>query len=80
MIEIEKGIPYPTNYGGHVPKYPWEEMGIGHSFFVPVAGNGDQRRATRLANIGNTWARRNGHDVRFSGRSVEGGVRVWRVK
>ena len=66
MYKIDKGVPLP----GKCTKYPWEQMGIGDSFFVK---NGNQARvgasATNAARFGK----------KFTTRKVDGGVRVWRV-
>ena len=71
--KIESGIPIP---GGrrqaHNKKYPWNELDVGQSFFVPgVAANNFASQASRA---GKTYGRR------FVVRSMDGGIRVWRVK
>jgi len=70
-IEIEKGVPLPKA-ATNKPKYPWREMGVGHSFFV----TGDDRtRAVHALHAIN----RSDKSKRFISRSVDGGVRIWRV-
>ncbi len=75
MFEIEKGIPLPKQkHIGPKPKYPLKEMGVGDSFFVP----GDNSRYN-LSNNVSAAARHNAPDKKFKTRTVEGGIRVWRV-
>lgn len=72
---IEKGVEIPkitrVGSGGNNRKYPWNEMEIGDSFFVPGA-NARQFGTTSQA------SKRTGK--RFTMRTVEGGVRVWRIE
>jgi len=72
MYEIEKNVPLQGTKRGAPPKYPFGEMEVGDSFFVP--GKTPKSIGASMAN----WARRYG--VRFAARSVDGGVRVWRVE
>lgn len=73
---IEKNIPMPTGKNvstGRTPKYPeFREMEVGDSHFYKHQ-NGDGLAATAAK----VYGYRNGK--RFSSRSVEGGVRVWRI-
>lgn len=69
-IKIETGVPMPTKGRGAPRKYPWYEMNVGDSFLVP--GKTHKRwhataKAERLTGF------------KFSVRTVEGGVRVWRI-
>lgn len=74
MYEIEKGIPVPKRIerGGRSPLYPFKEMGIGDSIFIP----GD--RSKHPTNWHGYYAKRTG--FKFVIRKVEGGFRVWRVE
>lgn len=73
MIKVEKGIPIPEKprKGGKPAKYPWATMDVGDSFFVegvPLANFASGAyNAAKLLNR------------KFSLRTVEGGVRVWRI-
>lgn len=67
-FKIEKSVPKPAPIRRR--KYPWLEMEIGDSFLVPGG------RTERLANSAHGAGKRYGR--KFSTRSVEGGVRVWR--
>lgn len=68
MFEIEKNVEVPTS----ASMYPFGQMEIGDSFFVPEAKHGGCAAAAYK------FARENG--VKFSFRKVEGGRRIWRVK
>ena len=78
--KIETGIdlPSPVSAPGK-PKYPWREMQMGDSFFVPLA-NGDaiERLRNRMANSAR-YAWKSGHGE-FTTRTIDGGVRVWKTK
>ena len=76
-IAIDKGVPLPALKGGKgpVPLYPWREMDVGDSFFVPEA------KTPRITGNAAGVAKRTG--FKFSVRAVTEngvkGVRVWRV-
>ena len=72
MFEIEKNVPLPKL--ARNPIYPFAQMAVGDSFFVP-GGN-----ATHIRNYASR-ARREGFG-NFSVRVTDGetpGFRVWRV-
>lgn len=71
--EIDKSIPIPAGGRGGKSKYPFQEMEVGDSVFFP--GSNTQGKEMIYAH---NYARRNGK--KFSGRSIDGGLRVWRVK
>lgn len=73
--EINDDIPLPPpgSSGGRKPIWPWKVMEIGESFLMPedrIATNSAVRAASRAGK---------GTGRKFATRSVEGGVRVWRV-
>jgi hypothetical protein len=68
-IQIDKGVPIPTGYGGY--KYPWESMKPGDSFFVP-------NKTIKVVSASVAYAREK-YGFTFRCRSIDGGVRVWRV-
>jgi len=71
-FKVEKNFPLPPTSGGGIAKFPWNDMGVGDSFFVPgVAGGSLRSRASYLKKRG---------DGHFTVRAVDGGIRVWRVK
>lgn len=69
-FRIEKGIEVPTIRRTSV--YPLADMEPGDSFFVP--GESVRDRSAAAARL---WGRRN--DRKFVSRSVDGGVRIWRL-
>ena len=74
-FEIEKGIPLAKVASPSSPrasKYPWADMEVGDSFLVPGTS------VSRLSPSVCSASRRVG--FKFKTRTVEGGVRVWRVE
>lgn len=70
-IEIDPGLPIPPDRGpGSRSKYPWIHLRIGDSFFVP------KTTIEKMAANANKAAKRFGR--RFTCRTMDGGVRVWR--
>jgi len=72
MIEIEKGIPIPNDGRGRPSRYPWTTMDVGDSFFIPG------KTAHDFSGIASGAGFRTGR--KFTTRTVEGGVRVWRIE
>ena len=87
-IVIDKGIPIPpiaSKGGRRTGKrrlYPWADMEVGDSFAVPADGKMDARKKSMtLLTIAHspvsTLARRN---WRFTARSFDDHVRIWRIE
>ena len=84
-FKIEKGIPIPPkaerggNSAGRLGIYPWKEMEVGDSFFIPAKDRGDakiiQLRVGSAAK--NQWQN---HGRVIVTRSLPGGIRVWRAE
>jgi hypothetical protein len=74
MFTIEKNVAIPaaSRTGGGKSKYPWAQMEIGDSFFVPGA-----KVETFYTLVS---AQNKKGDARFICRKIDGGVRVWRVE
>lgn len=74
-ITVDKGVPLPRPRASQ-SKYPWDEMAVGDSFFVP---HGDP---TVIAGCASHQKRRG--TGRFTTRSLVengvAGVRVWRME
>jgi hypothetical protein len=70
-MKIEKGIPVTDQRRGNHRKYPWDEMEVGDSFFVPG------KSPNTISSSANYQSKTRGW--RFKVASLEGGVRVWRV-
>lgn len=79
-IPIEHGIPVPVlqrkpskgGKPGPEPTYPFAGLDVSDSFFVPDA------TIRRLSAAAAYWQRKTGW--KFKCRTVDGGVRVWRIQ
>lgn len=83
MFKIEKGIPRPKGAGrprGECP-YPFAEMAVGDSFYVPLAGM-QLRSLLRRLSLQAALFRERGNNPQFAITcSSEGdGARCWRVE
>lgn len=73
-IGIDKNVPIPTK-ADRTTKYPWADMEIGDSFFVPKANKNTIASTSAAASV----------KYRHSYKTVEvvqgrtKGVRVWRI-
>jgi hypothetical protein len=73
-FKIEKNVAVPASVRtGGKSKYPWNEMDVGDSFFVPGA---------KVETFYTLTATQNKKDAgrRFIARKVDDGVRVWRIE
>jgi hypothetical protein len=72
-FQIEKGVPLPplAVVSGRPTKYPWTEMAVGDSFFVPGQSS--------VKFSGNITSAKKMTGFKFTTRTVDGGVRVWRT-
>lgn len=78
-FKIEKGIPAIKSYGGPgKSKFPFSNMEIGDSFFVPWGDDPIKMRSV-LSNAMAAFHLRN-KPKRFTSHKIEGGVRVWRIE
>ena len=73
---VEKNIPMPERRGRGNGQYPFDHLEPGDSFFIPVDEGRSSRGKSALAGIANKRMA----PKRFAARSVEGGVRIWRVE
>lgn len=69
MYKIEKGVPQPEHEAAN--KYPFAQMEVGDSFFVPGF------RARSLSNAAQWHTKKLGWTFRCV--SVDGGARCWRL-
>lgn len=84
-FKIEKSVKMPS-IGATKQRsviYPFADMEVGDSFFVPVKNSSDIRESRRVyASIrydASIYRKRNFRNFSVSVRTVEGGYRVWRV-
>ena len=77
-ITIEKNIPVPaTIRNGRHHSLPSGELEVGDSFLLPAATREEFEQArTRLRSSTAGWIKKG---RKFSTRSVEGGIRIWRT-
>lgn len=68
MYAIEKNVPMPVGRSS----YPFADMQIGDSFFVPNA------KATTVSVAAHSSKKK--LNMKFAVRTVNGGTRVWRVE
>lgn len=68
-IKIDKGVPIPKSGLGRPAKWPWVEMKVGDSFFMPKPAT-----STGAYTIGKRLKRK------FVQRAEGKGTRIWRVK
>lgn len=70
-FKIESDVPVPALSRIRNARYPWRQMEIGQSFFVPgVTASKFNSRVVGARRATGFW---------FVTRTVDGGVRVWRV-
>jgi hypothetical protein len=74
MFEIEKDIPLVGRNKSR--KFPLGQMEIGDSFVIPCEADEDIHRARQVASCANQRYK----DKKFASRTVDGGIRVWRIK
>lgn len=71
MITIEKNIPIPTK-AGRYNRYPFKQLKINESFFVPKGNRNN-------VSVAMAYFHRKNTNKRFVSRTVDNGIRVWRV-
>lgn len=69
MLEVETGHEMPTARNSR--QYPWDTMSVGDSFFV--AGATSQDMSPVISH------RQRKHTEKYTRRSINGGVRVWKL-
>ena len=66
---IDKGVPLPSKkITGPKALYPWDDLEVGDSFFVP--GEDPKARQGVVSAAGAGWVKRNDPDRRFTTRQV----------
>lgn len=73
-IVIESGVPAPSGRAG----YPFGAMDVGDSFLVEADEDSSKKVATSIGASARNYARKSGG--KFSVRTVDEGVRCWRVE
>jgi hypothetical protein len=71
----------PPDMRGRNPVYPFAEMKVGDSFFLPATEEATPSKIiNRISAASATYRLRNNNGFRVAVRSLDGGVRVWRVE
>lgn len=72
-VKIKKGIPIPLESSGAPYKYPWSQLKVGDSFYMPH----QQSPYSMLRAFNDKQLKKNKIKIR---RKVEGeGQRIWRI-
>jgi hypothetical protein len=69
-LAVETGIPIPRSASGPKGLYPWRDLKVGDSFFIPNCKESVRGSLSQGAKRFN---------IKIATRTVEGGVRVWRI-
>lgn len=72
---IEKNVPMPYAGNGAPTKYPWADMEIGDSFFVP-----DVPKTFNIYKCVVQFNERHKKSIVVKQRRESNGVRVWRIE
>lgn len=75
MYKIDTDVPIPANARGRRSRYPWGEMKVGHSFFVPSS----DAKTQSLRNCAQNRSRTHKGE-RYSVIAEDEGTRVFRVE
>ena len=83
MFTIEKNVPIADKtHRGRMPStklnFPWSDMAVGDSFFVPVGDQDMVRLMNKITASGRGFFGR-GHVKARSVVEAEFGIRVWRI-
>ena len=79
---IRTDVPMPKSQRGARTKYPFAELGVGHSFYVPRPANAgvDLRAALARMQRACVSANKQHAPARFAARIENDGVGVWRTE
>lgn len=83
-FKIEKNVPVPVSYTKNNLKYPFDQMEVGDSFFIPFKegqSNEEKRKITNAVSSSCfTYKRaKKLNDITFATRMTKEGVRCWRT-
>lgn len=77
MYKIEKNVPIPKR--SKQKKYPLMDMNVGDSFWVPCESRREAlRERNKIFSMASYYQTK--HNVKFTTRTYEDGVRIWRIK
>ena len=79
-FKIEQDVPLPPRRNGSDRrKYPLREMAVGDSIFVALNDGVNTRKVYHSISMAITYEQKRSTS-RFTRRTVEGGIRVWRYE
>jgi hypothetical protein len=82
-FKIEQNVPLPAIPRGAPPspiKYPWSELNVGDSFFVPLVDKNIMAIRTAIILDLKKFSTQTGQKIKITTRAIDNGVRVWRIK
>lgn len=84
MFSIEKSVPYEKlGHRGRMPKtnikFPWEEMEVGDSFFIPVGNMDVVRLMNKITASGRGYFGAGHVSSRSTVEDNVFGIRTWRI-
>jgi len=80
--EIDKDVPVPMKKrtSSRAYRFPFALMEVGDSFFVPNNPQISPKQALQhMTSSSYSWRKYHNADAQFSCRTVDGGLRCWRV-
>ena len=77
-FKIEKSVPFPRGKATKYHDWPFGQMEISDSFFVPVSGSRADRAHAQSGALQAARHERN-KGKKFMTRKEEGGFRMWRI-
>ncbi len=77
VFTIRTDVPMPLGHDGRANPYPWAELGVGHSFYVPRTR--DEPLKKLLGRLQRACATAKG-PAKYRARIEGDGVGVWRTE
>lgn len=74
MFEISTDIPHRIANEPRIAKYPFKELGVGHSFLIPASS---AREVLSGRALSSAYAKRLGY--KFATSMTPDGLRIWRT-
>jgi len=79
QYQIEKNVPVAYRQGGPGnARFPFAEMEVGDSFYIPWGDEGEKRVRGTVSNAMGAFQLRN-KPKKLISRKVDDGLRVWRI-
>lgn len=82
-IAIDRNVPIPPKHGAPIPAnaWPFDEMRPGDSFLIPLDHKDKRQTQSRNSSINHAIRRyrQTRPERQFTCRTVDGGIRCWRI-